>query len=194
MTCVNALDGAREELRDWATRSIALSGVSAASHSQAAATGTTAHPLPRPRPGARLPLQMARDILRVLRMWRLLVSRSPPSSDSDDSLRWINGELATRRYLWEAGVLTYQTALIDCVWAWRRTAGWRADWRGVSELGGMSEGRLKRLWVRSIRITGGGFLVHPDGRDSRSIPAAHIGSPSVSIILVCPASSPASTK
>ena len=84
------------------------------------------HPLLRPRRALRSSIKMAREIRRLLRMWRLLVIREPPSDSDGERQRWINGQRVAPQYLWEVGCRVYQTAVIDCVRAWRMEAGWRA--------------------------------------------------------------------
>ena len=93
----------------------------------------------RPRRALRLSINIARDIQRLLRMWRLLVIREPPSDSDGERQRWINGQRVAPQYLWEVGCRVYQTAVIDCVRAWRMEAGWRADWRGVPDLAGWGD-------------------------------------------------------
>ena len=105
----------------------------------------------QPRRALRLSIKMAREIWRLLRMWRLLVIREPPSDSDGERQRWINGQRVAPQYLWEVGCRVYQTAVIDCVRAWRMKAGWRADWRGVPDLAGWEDGPYAALAIRGLR-------------------------------------------
>ena len=88
------------------------------------------------RASMKFPNKRMKLMKALLRMWRLLVIRGPPSDSDGERPRPINGQLVSPQHLWEVGCRIYMTAVPDVFRAWRAKAEWRADWRGVPTLAG----------------------------------------------------------
>ena len=83
------------------------------------------------RASMKFPNKRMKLMKALLRMWRLLVIRGPPSDSDGERPRPINGQLVSPQHLWEVGCRIYMTAVPDIFRAWLAKADWRADWRGV---------------------------------------------------------------
>ena len=70
------------------------------------------------RASMKFPNKRMKLMKALLRMWRLLVIRGPPSDSDGERPRPINGQLVSPQHLWKVGCRIYMTAVPDIFRAW----------------------------------------------------------------------------